>query len=267
MAAELQIPLLRFPDGSGRSLSDVVSAAPPGAVVEIAPGRYFGPLSLSRAVSLRGAGDLTRIMVTRGSVVQVSAPEEARVVLESLLLEGGDAEAGGGLLVRSGRVRLHNVQIQRCAGGAGGGAIHVVGGEVDGSLLRLHDVSAERGGALWVKGSGALRLRDSQIARAEARFGGAAAVEEGARMLLEGVSVRRCRATASSGGQAIWVGGTERARPSVFLRRVRLEDAPMGMPVVIDGRHPGEVSIAECDLPRVVLGAPGVSDGGNNRWR
>ena len=51
--------LVRFPDPSGRSLSQVVAAAPSGAVIEVAPGRYPGPLVVERSITLRVAGDLT----------------------------------------------------------------------------------------------------------------------------------------------------------------------------------------------------------------
>jgi hypothetical protein len=259
---------LRFPDGSGRTLAELLAHAEAGAVIDIAPGRHVGPIVLDRPVTLRGAGDLSRISVLgRSSVVRVALAAGARVVLESLLLEGGDAEFGGGLCLSSGRVLLHNVHIVRCRASQAGGALHVASGELEGNLLRIEGTVAERGGAIGVQGRGELRLRESQIVRAEARQGGALAVEEGGRAELESLTVRKARATGASGGQAIWVRGSSSHRPSVGLRRVRLEDAPLGMPVVVDGEHPGQVRLLECDVPRVVLGAPGVVDAGHNRWR
>lgn len=258
--------LVRFPDPSGRSLSQVVASAPAGAVIEVAPGRYPGPLVVERAITLRGAGDLTCIYTDQGgSVVRVAALD-GRVVLESLRLEGGAAESGGALRIDSGRVRAHNLHLQHCRAGAGG-AIHLAGGELDGTLVRIEDVSAERGGAIWIQGRAALSLRDSQVSGSEAGQGGAFLVEDAARVVLEGLTVRRARALSPAGGQALFVAGTQDAVPTLFLKRVRLEDVPFGQPLVVDGRFPAEVSLFECDMPRVVLEAPGVVDGGSNHWR
>jgi hypothetical protein len=172
------------------------------------------------------------------------------------------------VLVLEGRVRAHNLHIQRCqAARDGGGAISVCGGELDASRVRVHHVSGDRGGAVRAAGRATVILRDAQIRRSEARLGGAVAVEDQARVQLEALTIGRCRATTPSGGQAIYVAGSSGAFPVLKLRRVRFEDVPMGMPLVVDPSHPGEVSLSECDMPRVVLGAPGVIDGGGNHWR
>lgn len=269
MTLEMEKEPIRFPDGTERSLVDLLESAAPGAIIELAPGRYAGPLTITRPVTIRGAGDLTRIFgERRGAVLTIRAPGEGRVVVESLLIEDGASEAGGGIFVIEGLVRLHNVQIQHCqADQGGGGAIHVAGGELDATLLRAHDVSGDRGGAVWAGGRAVITLRDSQIRRSEARLGGALAIEGSAKVLLEGLTIGRSRATSPSGGQAIYVAGSSRASPVLKLRRVRFEDAPMGMPLFVDPAFPGEVSVTECDLPRIVLGVPGIVDGGENRWR
>lgn len=256
----------RFPDPSGRDLAAVIASAPEGAVIELAPGRFPGPLRIERSLTLRGAGDLSCIAVEQGgSVVEVAALD-GKVVLESLRLEGGSADSGGALRIESGRVRVHNLHLQHCRAGAGG-AIHLAGGELDGTLVRIEDVSADRGGAIWVQGKAALSLRDSQVSRSEAGQGGAFLIEGGARVVLEGLTVRRARALSAAGGQALFVAGSATAVPTLFLKRVRLEDVPFGQPLVVDGRFPAEVSLFECDMPRVVLEAPGVVDGGSNHWR
>jgi hypothetical protein len=84
---------------------------------------------------------------------------------------------------------------------------------------------------------------------------------------LEGITIGKSRATVAAGGQAIYVAGAGDGKPVLELVRVRLEDAPLGMPLVVDRDHPGAVSLYECDMPRVVLDAPGVVDGGANNWR
>lgn len=266
--AELQLEPIRVPDGTGRSLAQVLADSPPEAVIELAPGRYQGPVVLTRPVTLRGAGDLTRISAAgRASVVEIRLAGPGIVVLESLLIEDGFAESGAGIHLVSGRARLHNVQVQHCRATRGGGAIHVGAGEMTATLIRAHDVSGAAGGAVRVSGEAVLNLRDSQIFEAEAARGGAVSVEDAARVVLEGLTIGRVRATTPSGGQAVFVRGSAGGAPTVLLRRVRLEDAPFGMPLVVDVEHPGRVSASECDMPRVVAGVPGLVDGGENVWR
>lgn len=267
MTLELESQPIRFPDDSGRTLGEILAGAAPNSVIELSPGRYVGPLSITRPLTLKGAGDLTRIAGDGGTVITVRASGAAPTILESLLLEDGGGESGGGLLILEGLVRAHNIHIRRCHSKTSAGAIHIAGGELQASRLRAHEVSGDRGGAIRASGGAIVSLRDSQIRRSEARLGGALAVEDQARVQVEGMTIARSRARTSSGGQAIYVAGSGSAFPVLRLKRVRLEDAPMGMPLVVDPAHPGEVRVSECDMPRVVLGAPGVIDAGDNHWR
>jgi hypothetical protein len=267
MSAETKQERIRFPDESGRTLSDLMAGYASGAVIELAPGRYAGPILITRSVTIRGAGDLTRIVgERRGPVITIRAPGDARVVLDSILIEGGKSDSGGGIAIVEGRTRVHNVHIRE-SNGIRGGAIHVASGELDATRVRIFDVSGERGGAIWAGGGSVVAVRDSQIKKSEAAYGGAIAVEGDAKVLLEGATIARARATAQSGGQAIWVTGTRGKKPAVWLRRVRFEDAPMGMPIYIDPELPGEVTVSSCDLPRVVNTAEGIVDAGDNHWR
>jgi hypothetical protein len=259
---------IRFPDDSGRSLAEVVGTAEPGSVLEIAPGRYTDRLVFRRGLTLRGAGDLTRISVEgRGSAVVVELPPDEALTIESVLIEGGEAEEGGAVLLRSGILRLHNVHIRECRAGQGGGAIHLSTGSLEATLLRAHDVHGDRGGAICAVGDATVRLKDAQIHDSRARYGGAMAFLGPVRAHLEGITIGKSRATAAQGGQAIYVAGAGDGKPVLELVRVRLEDVPLGMPLVVDREHPGAVSLVECDMPRVVLDAPGVVDGGANNWR
>lgn len=259
---------VRFPDDSGRLLQEVVDACAPGAILELAPGRYVEPLSFARPLTLRGAGDLTRISVEkRGRAVTVALDGDDVVRLESVLIEGGDADEGGAIALKSGALELYNVHVRECGARAGGGAIHLSTGRLDATLLRAHDVRGDRGGALCVMGDAHVTLRDSQIQSAEAKYGGAIALLGPVRAHLEGVTIGKTHATVSAGGQALYVAGAGDGKPTVDLVRVRVEGAPLGMPLVVDREHPGTVRMYECDMPRVVLEAPGVVDGGANNWR
>lgn len=258
-----------FPNGQHATLAALVDVAPAGSVIELAPGKFVGPVTINRPLTLRGAGDLSRISADgRGAVVRVNVAYEGRVVLESLMLEDGESETGGGLVIEAGRARVYNVQIRRTKSERGsGGAIAVLGGELDASYLRSCETSADRGGAVFVAGRAFLRLSESELRKSEARLGGAIAVEDAARVAIEAITIGKTRARVSSGGQVLFVRGNKTGHPVVSLTRVRFEDAPMGLPLVVDPTFPGEVTIIGSDMPQVVSGALGVVDGGSNRWR
>lgn len=257
---------IRFPGTAGSSLRDFLAECPPGAVVDVAPGRYDEPLVIDRPLTLRGAGELTRLGSRgRGSVIHVRAGE-GQVKLESLALDGGDAEEGGALHIESGWVVLNNLHLRRSRAGSGGG-LHVCGGSVQASLLRLTQLEAERGGAIRVARRGSLELRDALISNTVAGRGGAIAVDDAGRLVLQAVTLQKSRASESGGGQALFVGGSGTGAPVVSLHRVRFADAPIGRPVVQDRGHLGLIQVSSCDLPKVIAEEPGVVDLGSNHWR
>ena len=259
---------MRYPDDSAEGLDAFLQEVPEGTVVDVAPGRYEGPLVIDRPVTLRGAGELTRIIGGRGGrPISISVGARGRVVLDSLRLELGQEEDGGGLLVSAGDVQLRNIHIHQCAARARGGALAVAGGTVVGARLHTLDTSAQHGGAVWVGHNGQLTLTDSQLAQCEATYGGALAVEDSARVDVDGLTVRRARARSGAGGQTLYVRGGSEARPVVRLDRVRFDLGVMGAPVVVDPEHPAEVRLRACDVSGTVRNVAGFVDDGANHWR
>ena len=260
--------VVRYPDDSSDALNAFLDGLPAGSVVDVAPGIYEGPLSITRPVTLRGAGELTRISGGGiGRPVSIAVSMSGRVILESLRLEQGEAEDGGGMLVAAGDVQLRNIHIHRCAAHGRGGALAVVGGSVAAARLFAVDVSAQRGGGVWLGEQGQLTLRDSQLSRCDANFGGAIAVEDAATLDVDGLTIRRARARSGSGGQALYARGSTTGRPILRLNRVRLEDGSLGLPIVVDPAFPAEVRLQACDMPRTVRSIAGLVDGGANHWR
>src|SRR5262245_9463556 len=87
---------IRFPDESGRSLSEIIESSARGAIIELSPGRYTERLVFRHGLTLRGAGDLTRISVEgRGSAISAELPADETLTIESVLIEGGEADEGG----------------------------------------------------------------------------------------------------------------------------------------------------------------------------
>lgn len=255
-------PPVRYPDQTGRDLQAVLSEAEPGAVVTLAPGRYRGPVLITKPMTLKGSGDLTRLYAEDGSDVICMAPESMDLCfLESLSLEGGQ-----GLRVESGRVRAYNLHV-RHAKSDRGGALCVLGGELEGSLLRMEACAAKEGGGVACQGTSRVVLRDVQIRDCEAESGGGLWATEEAQVELVRATLTQVRARRREGGQAVWVGRSRGDGVRLRMERVRFEDAPLGRPLVVEPDRPGRVEMFECDLPSDVLQNPGIVDGGNNRWR
>ncbi len=258
---------MRYPDDSDGALSPFLAGLPPGAVVDVAPGRYEGPVSITRPLTLRGAGELTRIAGCTGRPISISVEGTEPVVLESLRLEHGSAEDGGGLLIASGQVELRNVHFHHCSAERHGGAFAIKAGRVRAFRVYTFDTRARRGGAVWVGHRGQFFLHDSQLTRSEALFGGAFAFEDQAVAELEGITIRGARAGSSAGGQALYARGTEHGHPALRLNRVLIEDGPYGQPIVVDPKYPAEVRLEGCNMPRAVQTIAGFVDGGANLWR
>lgn len=260
--------VISYSPALGRTLAELIADAPPGSVIEVPPGRYLGPFTLDRALAIKGAGDLTRLVNERpGPVVRVSLADGARVELESLALEGGEARDGGGLLIERGDFFGSNLRVNHCRAGRGGG-IAVLAGQAELSRVRIENVEAtESGGALYSTGEGVLTLFEGQIVGAQAPKGGAVALAGGARVSLERVTITRARALTSAGGQVMALVGDSGRSPTLVLKRVRITDKALWPPLVQDPAWPGEVFAEACDLPRMTMKDTGLVDRGGNTWR
>ena len=97
------------PWAQAQSLQELVDAAQPGAVLELAPGVYEGPLIIAKPLSLMGAGRAVIDSRGRGTVVTVRAPGSK---LEGLALRG----SGDSLLYEDSGVRIEaaSVAVRGC---------------------------------------------------------------------------------------------------------------------------------------------------------
>ena len=111
LAAVAALALLSLP-GTARSewLQARLDSAPPGAVIDLAPGVYAAPLLIAKPVTLRGGGRATLSAGGKGTVVRVTAPG---VVLEDLAV----ADSGESLLFEDAglRVEAASVSVRRCS--------------------------------------------------------------------------------------------------------------------------------------------------------
>lgn len=244
----------------------MVQQAAPGATIQLAPGHYQGPITIARGITLRGAGELSRIVgPTRGgSVVRIITDEP--VTLESLRLEDGHSDCGGAIDIDGGPVHLRNLYVRNCSAHKAGGAIHVRRGQVEAERLQISHTTAKLGGGVAVSGlSSRLVLNDSEIHDVQASNGGAAWISGSAQVKFEGMTIRGARANTADGGQALCACGNTGSQ--LELKRVRLGDLPIGHPISNCGRATTPIFVEGCDLPKWVLNTPGLLVRGDNQWR
>jgi hypothetical protein len=106
------------------TIQAAIDAAPEGAVVSVAPGRYVENIDfLGKAIVVDGAGpDSVIDGGGKGSVVRMVNGEGASSVLDSFTITGGLANNGGGIEIQdSSPTILRNVIAGNSASGAGSG--------------------------------------------------------------------------------------------------------------------------------------------------
>ncbi len=102
----------------------------------------------------------------------ISAAGAATVEIRDLLLEGGHAGTGGGVLVQSGSVLVSGSEIRGCEATGQGGAIAVVDGRLDVESSAMRNcIALGAGGAAHV-GSGSATFRGVEISGCESSEGG-----------------------------------------------------------------------------------------------
>ncbi|MDR7480909.1 MAG: nitrous oxide reductase family maturation protein NosD [Armatimonadota bacterium] len=150
-------------------LAAAVAAAPTGAVIEVPPGTYSGPLVLTRPVTLRGRGWPVIDGGRRGHVVVITGPE---VRLEGFVVRGSalaySSEAAG-IVVQGARAVVRGNRIEDVLFG-----LYLAGASdavVEQNTIATADLPLERRGHavyLWrVRGA---RLRDNRITRGKDGF-------------------------------------------------------------------------------------------------
>jgi parallel beta-helix repeat protein len=96
--------IIRVPDDYG-TIAEAISAAPDGAVIEIAEGDYWESIQIDRPLSLLGDGQV--ILHAVGDEAVIAITDTHNVVIEGLHLQGGKY---GIFVTRSQRVQIqHNL--------------------------------------------------------------------------------------------------------------------------------------------------------------
>lgn len=120
--AEITVP-------PGGSVQAAIDAAASGDRIMLAAGRYEGNVDFrGKSLTVRGVGPATVIVGDgRGSVVRFTSGEGRRSVLDSVLVTGGFADGGGGILISNSSPSIRRSVIFDNQANETGAAIYVRG--------------------------------------------------------------------------------------------------------------------------------------------
>ncbi len=145
-------------------LAAAVAAATPGATIHVPPGRYPGPLVLSRPVTLLGTGQAVIDAAGRGDVVVITGND---VRLEGFVIRGSAlaySREAAGVVVRGARAVVRQNQIEDVLFG-----VYLAGAAdatVEGNTIATADLPVERRGhAVYLWKARGVRLLDNRIVR------------------------------------------------------------------------------------------------------
>ena len=239
----------------GQDLGAVLSTAPDGAVVCLAPGRYAGGLRVERSVTLRGEGEPGEVVIDADDAARVLTvvAKGAKVLVESVTLTGGSADAGGAVTTET----FAELVLRRCvlrgnrSRDFGGGAVYASRGHIVLERCRLVDNTARQGIAVLASQVARIEVRDSLVISTDPK-GAALAAGDGAELTIE-------RSTIVCAGPALSAAGTTSRAPKVAIT----DSIVSGRPLLTNSpRLPATVVITRTLLHGE---AAGFEDGGGNK--
>ncbi len=209
--------------GGGSALRDALKSAEAGAVIEVAAGRYEGPLVLRRSVEIHGTGDGGDVIIDaseEGAVVVLEGRRN-RVLLSGLTLTGGLSRGGGGVKVPGGAwLTMRDCVIDNCNGGSvGGGGLYGRRGELLLERVQFTGNRGRQGGAALLDGDATVTFNDCSFHNNQATGGGAVAVLDRAKVSLRGCefSGNLVDGNPLAPGSALWVAPSPRAPAPVLV--------------------------------------------------
>lgn len=171
-------------------------------LIEIGAGTYFERLTITRTLTLQGAGPLTTTIDGggAGSTVLIAAdPYSVTVTLRSLAISNGSATNGGGIHALDATLVVSDVRIvDNFALGAGGG-LYSSGGDVTLTNSSVSGNHGDSGGGVFVC-CGSLFVSGGEIRANEGDFHGGGLFNDGAEVLLERVTIDGNQTYVDGGG-------------------------------------------------------------------
>ena len=247
----------------GDALQQALAAAAAGARLCLEPGVHTGGLTLEKSVILVGTGGAAHTTIRgpgRFGVLRIDR-DGLLVRLEGLTIEGGVADAGGGLAVRGrGKVTIVDCVVRdNKAGMAGGGGIYARYGLLTVERTRFDGNVGRQGGAVLLDTAKAEFTRCT-FANNSADVAGAVRVTEGVDVQFKGCEFRLN--TALGRGSTLWVSGIKSMEPKVEFHSSEADGELDNGPEI-----PGTIRIQSSKVPTAWRTTQGVRDGGGNTWR
>lgn len=202
----------------GDDLEGALSDADEGATLTLAAADFDGGLTLRKSLTLRGTGESTRIVGTRGSVFRVIG-EGVTLTLEDLVLTEGQAELGGAVHLASGASLVaRRCRFEQNVAKHKGGAVYLSDGRAELVGCDLLDNRAGSGGAILAEGLATLVMDDCRVTHNEASTGAGIHIADGAEATLTALT---CEGQSGDGVDLEVRGSLSRA-PVVTLSGSRV---------------------------------------------
>ncbi len=241
-------------------LARALLEAAPGSHLCLQPGVHSAALTISKSLTLHGNAEGVILQGTsRDSVLRID-DDGVALRLENLILQGGSAQAGGGLAVYGrGKVQVVDCTFRDNVGGmVGGGAIYVRAGMFIAERCHFERNRGRQGGALMFDMAMHAELLRCTFTGNRAEIAGALRVSEAAE-----ADVKACKFDDNRGddGSTVRLSGTRSRVPTVRLDHCEVDGGNL-----INGPEiQGHITAKGCKLPSTWKGV--AADGGGNTWR
>ncbi len=247
-------------EAGGDHLAHALLEAAPGSHLCLQPGVHSASLSISKSLTLRGiAAGVILQGSGRDSVLRVD-DDGVALRLENLVLQGGSAQAGGGLAI-FGRGKVHASDCTFCdntGGMVGGGAVYARAGMLVLERCIFTRNHGRQGGALMLDMAMHAELQRCEFSNNTADIAGALRISEAAE-----VDLKACKLAGNLGadGSQVRASGTRSRVPTVRLDHCEVDSGRL-----INGPEiQGHITAKGCKLPASWKGS--ATDGGGNTWR
>ncbi len=193
--------------GDFPTLSAAVAGASRGDTLELASGSWAEAVSVSKDLTVRGAGAESTFLDGTGLGTRPLTVQNANVTLEALTVTGGDDESGGAVHLSGGSLTTSEVVFADNSATTGG-AIYASNAALVLLDTTLSDNVATDGGAVALTGGSSLEASGGAWTDNDAYEDGGVVWISASSVLGEGLTVTGNRTTAGYGG-AVYLEGAE----------------------------------------------------------